>query len=185
MIKEQHITDSYSMNKEIYKDNPRYLNDTLIYNSIVDLLKKGGFNSSNHICQKIKNNTRFQMFGVDIMLDEQLHPYILEMNKGPDMKPKDDEDYQVKKVIEDTFGKVDLIDVDDNQYRDKLETGFLYINLRTSPFLLCPESNIKWLVFFLTFIPIIKIVRMVIPKLSRTYLKIFMRTCFIPKYLIF
>ena len=58
------------------------------------------------------------MFGVDIMLDEQLHPYILEMNKGPDMKPKDDEDYQVKKVIEDTFGKVDLIDVDDNQYRE-------------------------------------------------------------------
>ena len=60
MIKEQHITDSYSMNKEIYKDNPRYLNDTLIYNSIVDLLKKVVSILPNHICQKIKNNTDFK-----------------------------------------------------------------------------------------------------------------------------
>ena len=59
------------------------------------------------------------MFGVDIILDENLHPYILEMNKGPDMKPKDDEDHKIKKkVIEDTFGRVNLIEVDNNEYRE-------------------------------------------------------------------
>lgn len=119
LIKEEHITDSYSMNKDIYKDNPRYVRDEQIYKKIHDLLKKVVSALPNQICQKIKNNTRFQMFGVDIVLDEHLNPYILEMNKGPDMKPKDDEDHKIKKkVIEDTFGKVDLIDVEDNEYRE-------------------------------------------------------------------
>ena len=40
MIKDQHITDSYSMDKDIYKNNPRYLNNELIYNRILDLFKK-------------------------------------------------------------------------------------------------------------------------------------------------
>ena len=30
----------------------------------------------------------FQIFGVDVMLDQQMEPWILEFNKGPDMTYK-------------------------------------------------------------------------------------------------
>ena len=35
------------------------------------------------------------MFGVDVIFDN-LKPYILEINKGPDMIPKDDKDKLIK-----------------------------------------------------------------------------------------
>ena len=50
------------------------------------------------------------------MFDEQLNPYVLEMNKGPDMKPKDDIDHaNKKKVLEDIYGIVNVIDIENNE----------------------------------------------------------------------
>lgn len=117
--KDQHITNSYSMEKNIYDNNPRYLDNHDIFMKIKILLTKVISAIYNKICLKIKDNTRFQLFGVDIMLDENLHPYLLEMNKGPDMKPKDNKDHSIKKkVIEDTFDKVNLIQIDNNEYQE-------------------------------------------------------------------
>lgn len=49
------------------------------------------------------NNICFQLFGVDIII-ENGEPYILEINKGPDMIPKCKEDIELKKKIyEQTF----------------------------------------------------------------------------------
>ena len=43
--------------------------------------------------RNIRRHTTFQLFGCDIILDQNLNPYILEFNKGPEMTPKNDEDY--------------------------------------------------------------------------------------------
>jgi hypothetical protein len=46
----------------------------------------------------------FQLFGVDVIVDENGEPFILEINKGPDMIPKCDQDERLKQIIyEDTM----------------------------------------------------------------------------------
>ena len=53
------------------------------------------------------------------MLDDNLNPYLLEMNKGPDMKPKNDEEGKLyRKVIEDVFSKLNLIHLPNNQFNE-------------------------------------------------------------------
>ena len=59
---------------------------------------------------KLKNNTFFQLFGIDILIDQNLEPFVLEINKGPDMKPKDQRDKKFKtKILTDVFSKLGLI----------------------------------------------------------------------------
>ena len=58
----------------------------------------------------IKNTISFQLFGIDVIFNKSLHPYLLEMNKGPDMTPKDDEDTKMKyNVQNDMFKTVGII----------------------------------------------------------------------------
>ena len=48
--------------------------------------------------------TFYQLFGVDIILDKNKNPYLLEINKNPDMNGKTEEETKLKKeVILDTF----------------------------------------------------------------------------------
>ena len=59
----------------------------------------------------------FQIFGIDIIFDNKLNPYLLEFNKGPDMNPKNELDRKIKtKVQEDMFDLVNLIKCQDNQF---------------------------------------------------------------------
>ena len=111
-----HIT-SYQMDSNIYK------NDGLPH-SIDDLRKFLGKNKSNTIWGKIEekmgllskaiahvfydemhyDKVCFQLFGVDVIIEENGEPFILEINKGPDMIPKCDEDLPLKRIIyEDTM----------------------------------------------------------------------------------
>lgn len=111
-----HIT-SYQMDSNIYK------NDGLPH-SIDDLRKFLGKNKSNTIWGKIEekmgllsraiahvfydemhyDKVCFQLFGVDVIVEENGEPFILEINKGPDMIPKCDEDLPLKRIIyEDTM----------------------------------------------------------------------------------
>ena len=111
-----HIT-SYQMDSDIYK------NDALPH-SIDDLRKFLGKEKSNEIWAKIEekmallsraiahvfydkmhyNKVRFQLFGVDVIVDENGEPFILEINKGPDMIPKCDQDESLKRIVyEDTM----------------------------------------------------------------------------------
>ena len=58
----------------------------------------------------IKNTTCFQLFGADVIFDTNLHPYLLEFNKGPDMSPRDDIDRKMKtKVQIDMFSKIGML----------------------------------------------------------------------------
>ncbi len=108
---EKNIT-SFNLDLSIYQQNPRN------FQQLKDYLKKT-FNNRNEIenlwenietmfrdvCKAItktgsikrtKNLDRegiiqFQLFGCDVMMDDDLKPYLLEINKGPDMSPKDEE----------------------------------------------------------------------------------------------
>ena len=75
---------------------------------------------SHQLCQlkNLSNNMMFQLFGIDIIFDNKLNPYLLEFNKGPDMSPKNEMDRQIKtKVQEDMFDLVNLIKSPNNEFR--------------------------------------------------------------------
>jgi hypothetical protein len=68
-------------------------------------ISRSVYQSSN-----IKNTVSFQIFGGDVIFDNNLHPYLLEFNKGPDMVPRDDKDkFMKKKVQEDMFKTVGIL----------------------------------------------------------------------------
>lgn len=49
--------------------------------------------------QQMRKNYCFQLFGVDVILDDKMEPYILEFNKGPSLIPINEEDHQLKKQL--------------------------------------------------------------------------------------
>lgn len=120
---DSNITNSYKTNLDIYKTNPFSLQDLYTYlekdhdvnalkNKIDELIYLFSKAIIIPLCNldKLKNNTSFQLFGIDILIDKNLDPFILEVNKGPDMTPKDDHDKIFKKkVLEDVFDKLKII----------------------------------------------------------------------------
>lgn len=52
----------------------------------------------------ICNDYSVQIFGADVAINENLHPQIIEINKGPDLSPKDERDGRIKhKMFSDTL----------------------------------------------------------------------------------
>ena len=118
---ESHIT-SFQMDSELYEKellphNLTELKQHLGKHKYIPLLKKIKENIK-HLCQAIShifndnqynNKTCFQLFGLDVIIDNN-HPYILEINKGPDMIPKCYKDIALKKMIyEDCFRTAGVI----------------------------------------------------------------------------
>jgi hypothetical protein len=135
---ESNIT-SFNVDQDLYKTYPHTLNDLGYY------LNKMGYNwkriwfeienifkavmeASYQNFKKpdnLKNKICFQLFGADIILDKNGKPFILEINKGPDMVPKFDKDYGLKKnVYNETFNKLGLTKSKKNDYQK-----ILYIEL--------------------------------------------------------
>jgi hypothetical protein len=53
----------------------------------------------------------FQIFGVDVAVNNELNPMVIEVNKGPDLGAKDERDSHVKhSLISDTFKVMGFID---------------------------------------------------------------------------
>jgi hypothetical protein len=66
---------------------------------------------------KFVNNTMTQLFGVDIAVDDQLNPMLMEVNKGPDMNAKDERDSQLKNnVVTDMLKTLGIIDNNNNGF---------------------------------------------------------------------
>ena len=69
-----------------------------------DILQKMTLVLSNDFYQsgnmQNQNITTFQLFGVDIIMDKDLNPYLLEVNKGPDMSARDDKDKVMKTEVQ-------------------------------------------------------------------------------------
>jgi tubulin polyglutamylase TTLL4 len=117
---ESQIT-SVNMDIDIYQYNPETLQELSEYitppkfakmwKQITKKLQSVFQAISNSICQKegFKGRQQFQLFGVDILLDTQLEPWILEFNKGPDMEYKTEKDEKMKnKLYTDLFCLVGL-----------------------------------------------------------------------------
>lgn len=130
---EEQITDSYKTDLSVYNTNPKtqrdfynYLNNINygsgdnLYKNIINLFKNVAKAIGTDLCnlKNIKKNTKFQLFGADILVDNSLHPYLLEMNKGPDMTAKDEDDRLLKtKVQEDMFSLINIIQTQNNGFR--------------------------------------------------------------------
>ena len=134
------ITTGY-IDREVYEKNPltikdfqQYLNDEsrplspietkirrynmlseYLMTNVSELIKKVFciFGSKLGNKEKLKNNLKFQIYGIDIAVDEDLHVKLMEINKGPDLSSKDDRDCEVKyNLIKDAFKTVDILDND-------------------------------------------------------------------------
>jgi hypothetical protein len=125
---------SINLNQNIYNKNPLSYNDFLNYlkqnkynsevvnNNVYDVITKV-MHASHHKLGKMKslqNNLCFQLYGIDIFFDDKLNPYILEFNKGPDMRPKNYRDKILKsKVKYDMFEHVKIIEDNNPKYINK------------------------------------------------------------------
>ena len=120
---EANIT-SYHLDMNIYKKNPRNFKelskyfrengkDPLIFFKNTELLLYYICKAiSGHIYQSnnLKGTTSFQLFGLDVIFDKNLHPYLLEFNKGPDMIPRDSIDEKMKLDVQKSmFATVGII----------------------------------------------------------------------------
>lgn len=121
---ESNIT-SYHLDMNVYKKNPRTFNELKTYinndGNNGDALFRRIDSSMIKICSclsndkavfqsdNLKKSTTFQLFGIDYIFDKDCNPYLLEMNKGPDMIPRDDIDKVLKtKVQSHMFSKVGI-----------------------------------------------------------------------------
>ena len=117
----------YDNKPESFEDLKLYLNNNnydsnLLFKRIDVLIQRIGLSAEGNLCQldKLKNNKTFQLFGVDIIFDNNMYPMLLELNKGPDMVAKNDKDSDMKRKIEvDMFQKVGLIEVKKINYRNE------------------------------------------------------------------
>jgi tubulin polyglutamylase TTLL9 len=51
----------------------------------------------------------FELYGFDILLDDQLKPWLIEINASPSMTPNTPQDYESKLgLLEDTYTCLDL-----------------------------------------------------------------------------
>ena len=123
LVFHNNITSYYS-NKSIYNTNPlsleqlrMYLNnnnisDVVVINRIRFVMVKLANAIRNVLCKKsvLNNVTTFQLFGIDIILDNKLRPLILEINKGPNMIPVNNADKKLKETIyKDVYNNVNII----------------------------------------------------------------------------
>ena len=127
---ESNIT-SYNLDPSVYNNNPLSTNELKNYfdnyNLDYDIMMNKIYNNLNYTTKsivkelsnlkKIKKNLSCQLFGVDYILDNNLNPYLLEFNKGPNMNHVNKDDYNLKyKVIEDIFSLINLIPNNNNEF---------------------------------------------------------------------
>lgn len=135
------ITNSYKTEKNIYDNNPLTLkelklylnkkksnNGNILFKNIDELFRKLCFAIKDSIYNNnnLTNNVTAQMFGADIIFDNNMKPYILELNKGPDMVPKDEKDKKIKYKVElDMLELFNLVTIKDKNYIN----GYKYFKL--------------------------------------------------------
>ncbi len=79
-----------------------------VFDDIKKLIKNVFLSLKGHICRKndvfnkkvhIYDDYSVQIFGADIAINEKLQAQIIEINKGPDLSPKDERDGSIKKKL--------------------------------------------------------------------------------------
>tara|TARA_B000000565_G_scaffold254663_1_gene233474 strand:+ start:782 stop:1894 length:1113 start_codon:yes stop_codon:yes gene_type:complete len=120
---EENIT-SLNLDTDIYKINPLTLFDLkdffnknnidydYIFNKIKNNVKflHNAYKNKIGISNKFKNNTCFQLFGLDYIITKKLNILLLEINKGPNMQFINSDDYNLKyKLLNDIFETVGIL----------------------------------------------------------------------------
>lgn len=85
---------------------------TVVFDRIYDLIKRAILSVNTTMCvgSKLSDAISFQLFGVDIAIDKNLYPKIMEINIGPNLNTHDSRDYAVKfKVVSDIFKTLKII----------------------------------------------------------------------------
>lgn len=121
---EKHITTGY-IDRKVYDENPLTLQDLRNYlgtekaklfdNNLKTMMHKLLIALKDHICQNknLASKVRFQIYGVDIAPTSNLDIYLIEINKGPDLSPKDIKDGELKINMQSEMLKV-LFNLHDN-----------------------------------------------------------------------
>ena len=127
---ERNIT-SLNITNYIYNNRPESLDELekflgknkydLIMNDIIGITKLCCLAIKNNICKSdnIKNSIRFQLFGLDYVIDNNLKSYLLEINKGPNMSYKSGKDKELKSKIMSDIIYLLKIDEKPSNYKNK------------------------------------------------------------------
>lgn len=134
---EAHLT-SLNLNTQIYTKAPESLTQlaefigaqeyNTVWDKIVYKLGRVMHAIKPLVCQDGKGAMNFQIFGMDVMLDQNMEPWILEFNKGPDMTYKTPNDGKMKtQLYKDLFCLVGLSNKDEKKCN--LETQKNWISI--------------------------------------------------------
>jgi hypothetical protein len=111
-------------NPELHITRQHLKLSNIIFDRIFDLLKNVFVSFFGKVCNKpkLKPYVSFQLFGVDIAINDQLNPMIMEINKGPDMGAKDERDKALKhRCMKDVFKLVGAINDNHVEFKKILE----------------------------------------------------------------
>ena len=69
------------------------------------------------ICKNdnLNQHIRFQLFGSDVAITDDLNAYLMEINKGPDLNAKDERDKKVKKTVQEDIFKI-IENINENNF---------------------------------------------------------------------
>jgi len=124
LVADDNITTGY-IDRKVYDENPlthqdlikfmnsKYKNNyesKVCFDRINNLLREVFVSFKDVIYKnnkfKYKNITMFQLFGVDVAIDDKLYPKIMEINKGPDLNAKDERDKKLKSSVVNNILKI-------------------------------------------------------------------------------
>ena len=109
---------TYSITEKEYLAKEMKLSE-LVFGRIHYLIKLTVESIQPVVCQNksLDDHITYQLFGVDVALNDMLIPQIMEVNKGPDLGAKDGRDSDVKhKVVEDVFKTIKVLSDEDNEF---------------------------------------------------------------------
>ena len=120
------ITTGY-IDRKVYEENPlthddfkKFLGEQksqIIFQNIRNLIKDilEPYRKLLVSTQSFPSSTQFQIFGADVAVNDDMTSTIMEINKGPDLTPKDARDgFLKKKLMDDVFAVINIIKGDGN-----------------------------------------------------------------------
>jgi hypothetical protein len=127
----------YEVNPLTHKDFKKYLDSDRLLTNAEKYITSKNVKLSSYVFKKIDELLRnvldafvdklgnvnlgnsFQLYGIDVAIDNELNAMIMEINKGPDISVKDERDGSVKKqLIKDMLKITGLITYDDTNIPD-------------------------------------------------------------------
>lgn len=94
------------------------IDDVMVFNKIKDIIIKTFITVENEMkreffAQVPYRNNCFQLFGFDIMIDDKLNAWLLEVNQNPSLSYDTELDLKIKgKLVSDLFNLVGIVSSD-------------------------------------------------------------------------